>query len=225
MTLAPVRACVFDAYGTLFDLGSLTRSVRGELGERAETLMRLWRKRQLELSWLPLRPGVRADFWRVTDEALEFAMDKMGLDDRGLRLRLMEGWLSPELYPEAAEALARLRRSGLPLAILSNGSLPMLKSALGLPGIRDSIDAVLSAQSVGRFKPDPLVYQLATTHFGMAPESVCFVSGNAWDVSGAAAYGYQVVWINRENVPAEKLPLGTRATVANLAELPAILGV
>ncbi|KIL98953.1 Haloacid dehalogenase type II [Paramagnetospirillum magnetotacticum MS-1] len=224
MTLAPVRVCVFDAYGTLFDLNGLSRLVRDDLGERADTLLRLWRKRQMELSWLPLRPGVHADFWRLTDEALDFAMDTLGLDDRGLRLRLMEGWLNPELYPDTEGALDRLREMGYPMAILSNGSLAMLKSTLVMPGIRNTVDAVLSAQSVGRFKPDPLVYQLATTHFGLAPESVCYVSANAWDVSGASAFGFQVVWINRDKVPAEKLPLGTKATVASLAELPAILG-
>ncbi|ARJ65378.1 haloacid dehalogenase, type II [Magnetospirillum sp. ME-1] len=222
MTLAAAKVCVFDAYGTLFDIGGIARSVQGELGDKAETLLRVWRRRQLELSWLPLRAGVAADFWRVTDEALEFAMETLRLDDRGLRHRLMEGWLRPELYPEVIQSLSRLREMGCRTAILSNGTVRMLEA--GAAGLRAHLDAVLSAQSVQRFKPDPLVYQLAATHFGVTPESVCFVSANAWDVSGAAAFGFQVVWINRDNVSPEKLPLGTKATVANLAELPVILG-
>lgn len=224
MTLAPVRVCVFDAYGTLFDLGGIPRSVRVELGDKANTLMRVWRRRQLEISWLPLRPGSHADFWRVTDEALEFAMEAVGVDDRRLRLRLMEGWLTPAPFPEVGETMARLREMGYLVAILSNGSVRMIEGAVAAAGLTDKLDAVLSAETVGRFKPDPLVYQEAASHFGVAPESVYFVSANAWDVSGAAAFGFQVVWINRDGTPAEKLPLGTRATVANLAELPIILG-
>ncbi len=222
MSLAAAKVCVFDAYGTLFDIGSIARSVRAELGDKADTLLRIWRRRQLELSWLPLRPGVSADFWRVTDEALDFAMETLKLDDSSLRHRLMEGWLKPTPYPEVVASLARLREMGYRSAILSNGTVRMLDA--GAAGLKDHLDAVLSAQSVQRFKPDSLVYQLAATHFGVTPESVCFVSANAWDVSGAAAFGFQVVWINRDNVPPEKLPLGTKATVTNLAELPVILG-
>lgn len=222
MSLAAAKVCVFDAYGTLFDIGSIARSVRADLGDKADTLLRIWRRRQLELSWLPLRAGVSADFWRVTDEALDFAMETLKLDDRSLRHRLMEGWLKPDLYPEVVESLARLRGKGYRSAILSNGTVRMLEAAA--VGLQAHLDAVLSAQSVQRFKPDPLVYHLAATHFGVTPESVCFVSANAWDVSGAAAYGFQVVWINRDNIPPEKLPLGTKATVADLTELPAILG-
>lgn len=222
MTLAEAKVCVFDAYGTLFDIGGIARSVQGELGDRAEVLLRVWRRRQLELSWLPLREGISADFWRVTDEALDFAMETLKVEDRSLRHRLMEGWLKPELYPDVEACLTRIRAMGFRSAILSNGSVPMLEA--GVAGLGAHLDAVLSAQSVRRFKPDPLVYQLAATHFGVTPESVCFISANAWDVSGAAAFGFQVVWINRDNVPPEKLPLGTKATVANLGELPAILG-
>ncbi|CUW40364.1 haloacid dehalogenase, type II [Magnetospirillum sp. XM-1] len=222
MTLRQAKVCVFDAYGTLFDITGIARSARGELGDKADVLLRVWRRRQLELSWLPLRAGVSADFWRVTDEALDFAMETLKLEDNGLRHRLMEGWLKPDLYPEVVESLARLREMGYRSAILSNGTVRMLEA--GTAGLRTHLDAVLSAQSVQRFKPDPLVYQLAATHFGVTPESVCFVSANAWDVSGAAAFGFQVVWINRDNVPPEKLPLGTKATVADLTELPAILG-
>lgn len=226
MSLPGIRACVFDAYGTLFDLGCIPRSVKDQMGDKAEALMRFWRRRQLELSWLPLRSGVTADFWRVTDEALDFALQSVGWeDDYRLRSRLMEGWLTPEPYPEVPVTMERLRAGGLRTAILSNGTPRMLESAVTACGVKDHLDAVLSAQSVGRFKPDPAVYNLAAAHFGLAPESVCFVSGNAWDVSGASAYGFQVIWINRDGVPAEKLPRGTRATVADLAGLPAVLGV
>jgi len=222
VTLAAPRVCVFDAYGTLFDLSGIPQSVRAELGDRADALVRIWRRRQLEISWLPLRPGIRADFWRVTDEALDYAMESVGVEDSRLRVRLMEGWLRPEVYPDVLDALARLRQMGYPTAILSNGTVRMLDGAVAR--LKAHLDAVLSAESVGQFKPHPRVYQLATTHFGVAPESVCFVSANAWDVSGAAAFGFQVAWINRDNAPPEKLPLGTTATVVNLAELPAILG-
>ncbi len=224
MSLAPAKVCVFDAYGTLFDLASIPETVREELGAKADSLMRIWRRRQLEISWLPLRPGMRADFWRVTEEALDFTMDSMGLDDRGLRKRLMEAWLTLDLYPEAAEVLGRLRKAGYLTAILSNGTVRMLESAVAR-NLAGGLDAVLSAESVQRFKPDPLVYQLASTHFGVSPTSVCFVSGNGWDISAAAAFGFQVVWIDRDRTAPEKAPKGARVTVASLTELPAILGV
>jgi 2-haloacid dehalogenase len=224
VSLGPAKICVFDAYGTLFDLACIPGAVRSELGDRADSLMRIWRRRQLEISWLPLRPGMKADFWRVTEEALDFAMESMGLDDRGLRRRLMEAWLTPDLYPEAVAALERLRKAGYLTAILSNGSVRMLESAVAR-GLAGGLDAVLSAESVERFKPDPLVYELASTHFGVEPAGVCFVSGNGWDIAAAAAIGFQVVWVDRDSTPPDKAPLGVRQTVADLSELPAILGV
>lgn len=223
MSLAPVTVCAFDAYGTLFDLGCIPRLVKDELGEQAEALMRLWRKRQLEISWLPLRPGATADFWKVTEEALDFAMDALSVEDRRLKARLMDGWLTPDAYPDVMDALLRLRDMGYPTAILSNGSVSMLEAAVARLEMGRGLDAVLSAQSVNRFKPDALVYQMATSHFGVIPDSVCFVSANPWDVSGAAAFGFQVVWINRDNAPSERLPMGTKATVNNLAALPGLL--
>jgi 2-haloacid dehalogenase len=224
VSIVPAKVCVFDAYGTLFDLACIPATVRAELNSKADSLMRIWRRRQLEISWLPLRPGARADFWRVTEEALDFAMDSMGLDDRSLRRRLMEAWLAPDPYPEVAAVLNHLRKAGYRTAILSNGTVRMLESAVAR-NLAGGLDAVLSAESVQRFKPDPLVYQLAATHFGVEPESVCFVSGNGWDISAAAAIGFQVVWIDRDHTAPEKAPLGARVTVADLTELPAILGV
>lgn len=223
MSLVAAKVCVFDAYGTLFDLAGIPEAVRADLGGQADSLMRIWRRRQLEISWLPLRPGMTADFWRVTEEALDFAMDSMGLDDRGLRKRLMEAWLAPDLYPEVIAVLERLRKAGYLTAILSNGSVRMLESAVARE-LAGGLDAVLSAQSVARFKPDPLVYRLASTHFGVEPASVYFVSGNGWDITAAAAFGFQVVWIDRDRTPPEKSPQGVWKTVTDLTELPVTLG-
>ncbi|MBI3446557.1 MAG: haloacid dehalogenase type II [Magnetospirillum sp.] len=224
MSLGRIKACIFDAYGTLFDLGAMAEEYRPLLGEQTDSVMRQWRRKQLEISWLPLRPGQAADFWSLTNDALEFVLDKAGLADQGLAPHLMAGWQTPPVFADVGLSLQNLRSMGLRTAILSNGTRRMIEGAVIAAGLSPVLDAVLSVEEVGRFKPDPLVYCQAMTHFGVEANDVCFVSGNPWDVHGAAAVGFQVVWINRTHIAAEQLPVGTRATIASLAELPAVLG-
>ena len=171
-----------------------------------------------------MRPGCAADFWEVTAKALEFALAKLGLSDQGLQVRLMEGWLTPSPYMDVLPSLERLRAMGLRTAILSNGTRRMISGAAETGGLDKVLDAILSVEEVGRFKPDPLVYAHAMDHFAVPPEAVCFVSANPWDVHGAAAVGFQVVWLKRSHGPAETMPAGVRATINTLAELPSVLG-
>lgn len=224
MSLSTTRVVGFDAYGTLFDIAAVVDVARAELGDKADPLFRLWRRRQVEISWLPLNPGDRADFWRVTGEALDFAMHTLGVVDRdGLRGRLMEGWLSAKPYPEVADSLVQLRALGLPLAILTNGTARMIMFATAACGMDALLDDVLTAEQAGCFKPDGAVYALLSNRFATEPESVCFVSANPWDAGGASAFGFQVVWIDREGLPADKWPGGIAARVESLADLPDLL--
>ena len=222
-----VRACVFDAYGTLFDLGSAVARERGRLGDaRADELSRIWRTKQLEYTWLRSLMGHHADFWRVTGDGLDHALDALGLAaDDGLRDALMQAYLRLDAYPEVPAVLRRLRAARLPCAILANGSPTMLDAGVGSAGLGDLLDAVLSVESVGVFKPHPSVYRLAVDRLGVRPDEIAFQSSNAWDVHGAAAFGFRCVWVNRGGARPERLPGAALAELHDLGGLPDLLGV
>jgi 2-haloacid dehalogenase len=215
---------VFDAYGTLFDVASAAERAGDALGDRWRALAETWRAKQLQYTWLRSLMGRHADFRQVTADGLDFALASLGIDDPPLRRRLLDLYERLDAYPEAREALSRLRSGGRKLAILSNGSPPMLESAVRSAGLADLLDAVLSVESVGIYKPAPPVYGLAPRRLGVVPAEVAFVSSNGWDVHGASAFGFRVAWCNRSGQPAERLPGRPDAEIRSLAELPALLG-
>jgi 2-haloacid dehalogenase len=221
--LQGVRAAVFDAYGTLFDVASASERAREALGERWQPLADLWRQKQLQYTWLRSLMGRHADFWRVTGDALDFAMESLGIRDGGLRERLMALYERLDAYPEARPALEALRGAGLRTAILSNGSPRMLAEAGAAAGITSLLDAVLSVESVGIYKPSPAVYRLALDELRLWPNEVLFVSANGWDACGAKAFGLRVAWCNRSGQPPERLPEQPDFVVRSLAELPALV--
>ena len=218
------RAVVFDAYGTLFDVASAAERAGDALGDRWRALSETWRAKQLQYTWLRSLMGRHADFRQVTADGLDFALASLGIDDPPLRRRLLDLYERLDAYPEARETLARLRAGGRKLAILSNGSPPMLEAAVRSAGLADLLDAVLSVESVGIYKPAPVVYELAPRRLGVAPAEIAFVSSNGWDVHGASAFGFRVAWCNRSGQPAERLPGRPDAEIRSLAELPALLG-
>ena len=223
--LTGVEACVFDAYGTLFDFASAAKSCRDVLGEATDKLTALWRDKQLQYTWLRALQGRHADFWQVTSDALDFALETLALDKPGLRERLMNLYLTLDTFPEVPDVLARLKKAGMRTAILSNGSPAMLEAAVGASGLNPLIDEVLSVESVGVYKPHPKVYQLACDRLGMAAGAIAFQSSNAWDAYAASAFGMQVVWCNRYGQRPERLPGKPDRIVQSLAELPALVGV
>lgn len=223
MMLSGITACVFDAYGTLFDLDKIATAGRDVLGDKVGPLSELWRRKQLEYSWLRSLMGRHADFWHVTGESLDYALHSLGIDDAALRAKLMEAYLSPPPFGEAIAALETLRAADFKLAILSNGSPTMLTSAVKSAGLSDLLDKVLSVEPVGIFKPHPSVYRLATDTFDCQPTQIAFISSNGWDVAGASAFGFQTVWVNRRKAPREILPAGPHNEIATLAELPGLL--
>ena len=219
-----VAACLFDAYGTLFDVASAAERLRGPLGDRWQPLAELWRAKQLQYSWLRGLMGRHADFWQVTQDALDFAMESLGLADPDLRGRLLELYERLGAYPEAREALERLRARGLRLGVLSNGAPRMLAAAVESAGLAGLIDALLSVEEVGVYKPHPSVYRLGESRMGLPAGRMCFVSANGWDAFAARAFGYQVAWCNRGGQPAERIPERPGAEIRSLAELPPLLG-
>ena len=221
--LSGVRACVFDAYGTLFDFASAARSCADVLGDAAERVSALWRDKQLQYTWLRAAQGRHADFWQVTGDALDFTLETLGIERRGLRERLMGLYLALQPFPEVPGVLAALRSTGLKAAILSNGTPAMLDAAVGHAGLGALFDAVLSVEDVGVFKPDPRVYQLAVDRLGCPVSAIAFQSSNAWDAYAASAFGMQVVWCNRYGQRRERLPGAPDCEIATLADLPALV--
>lgn len=220
-----VHGCVFDAYGTLFDVGSAAAGCAEALGEEAPRLAALWRDKQLQYSWLRTLQDRHADFRQVTGDALDYALDALGIADRDLRERLMRLYLALDAYPEVRAAVERLRAAGLATAILSNGAPAMLAAAVAHAGLGALFDHVLSVEEVGVYKPHPKVYRLACDRLDLAAEQIAFVSSNGWDAWAAADFGFRVLWCNRTGLPRERLPGAPEREIRSLAELPALLGI
>lgn len=222
--LEGIRACVFDAYGTLFDYASAAARCRDVLGEKLERLNALWREKQLQYTWLRALQSRHANFWQVTGDALDFAMETLGIADGGLRERLMKLYLELDAFPEVPGMLKQLKAAGLKTAILSNGSPDMLRAAVESAKIGEALDAVLSVEEVGVYKPHPKVYQLAVDRLRVESGAISFQSSNAWDAYAASAFGMRVVWCNRYGQRRERLPGRPDREVKSLAELPALVG-
>ncbi len=211
------KACVFDAYGTLFDGASAATRCSQELGGRRELLQKTWRQKQLQYTWLRTIQGRLADFRQVTGDALDYALNSLGLQDPALRDKLMDAYQTLDAFPEV---LARLRRMGIRIAILSNGTPAMLDGLCAAAGIAGLVDAVLSVEEVGVYKPHAKVYKLAVDRLGLKPRDILFHSSNGWDAWAASAFGMRVVWCNRYGEPPERLPGRPDFEVKSLAELP-----
>jgi 2-haloacid dehalogenase len=223
--LSGIRACVFDAYGTLFDFASAARRCRDVLGDDVDRLTALWRDKQLQYTWLRSLQGRHADFWQVTGDALDHTLATLRLGAPALRDRLMNLYLTLEPFPDVPAVLARLRQAGLPIAILSNGSPRMLDAVVRNARLGSLIDHVLSVEEVGVYKTHPKVYQLAVDRLGLPGAAISFQSSNAWDAYAASAFGMRVVWCNRYAQQPERLPGQPDCVVGSLAELPAVLGI
>ena len=222
--LTGVRACVFDAYGTLFDFASAAKGCRDILGDDIDKLTAVWRDKQLQYTWLRALQGRHADFWQVTGDALDFALETLAIDKAELRDRLMRLYLMLDVFPEVPDVLAPLKKAGLRTAILSNGSPRMLDAAVKAAGLDSLLDAVLSVEEVGVYKPHPKVYQLAVDRLGVPAAALAFQSSNAWDAYAASAFGMQVVWCNRYGQRPERLPGVPDRMVKSLSELPGLVG-
>jgi 2-haloacid dehalogenase len=222
--LRGVRACVFDAYGTLFDFAAATRQCRDVLGDNIDRLTTLWRDKQPQYTWLRAAHGLHADFWQVTGDALDFSLETLNLNSPGLRDRLMALYLALDTFREVRDVLSKLKVAGLRTAILSNGSPTMLAAVVKAATLGTLLDEVLSVEEVGVYKPHWKVYQLAVNRLGIPASAISFQSSNAWDAYAASAFGMQVVWCNRYGQRRERLPGSPDREIKSLAELPALVG-
>lgn len=211
---------VFDAYGTLFDVHSAVARHATLAGPQAERLSQLWRTKQLEYTWTLTLAGRFVDFWTLTERALDHALARFPAVDPAMRPRLLDAYRVLDAYPDARATLQALNAAGKRTAILSNGTLRMLASVVEAAGLGPHLDAVLSVESVGVYKPRPEVYRLVIDTFSVVPADVVFVSSNRWDVMGAAAYGFRPAWINRAGLPEEYHDLAPARVLRTLSDLP-----
>lgn len=218
-----IDACVFDAYGTLFDVNSAAAQCKDELGDKWAALSQMWRDKQLQYTWLRSLMGDYAPFWQLTQDALDFAMEALGLDDAALKRKLLDIYFELDAYPEVPAMLETLKAAGIKTATLSNGSPDMLRAAVDSAGI--ALDGVISVDPLKIYKPDFRVYQYGCDELGVPKERICFMSSNGWDAWGAANFGFNVVWVNRSGQPKERLPVGPRRIVSDLTQLPPLLGL
>lgn len=211
------KAVVFDAYGTLLDVRSVARAVRS-IAPDPERLVTLWRETQLEYTWLRSLMGRFEDFWTVTRDALRFSVRSLGIPATEAEVETVLGsYLTLSPFPEVPPALDRLR--GKTLAILSNGTAAMLEAAVRSGGLGGRFARVLSADPVRMYKPSPQVYALATEALGLGPGEILFVSSNAWDVAGAASFGFRTCWCNRSGAPMSALGVVPDRIVGSLDEV------
>ena len=220
-----IGACVFDAYGTLFDVAAAAAQCRDALGDKADELSVLWRTRQLEYTWLRSLMQEYVEFRQVTGDGLDYAMAALGIEDDALRQRLMDIYMRLDAYPEVKDVLSALKAGGIKTAVLSNGSPEMLSSAVDNAGIADLLDDVFSVDSIGVYKPHPSVYQMAVDGLGVDSARICFMSSNAWDAAAGANFGYRVVWVNRFGQPQERIPGEPEHEIKTLEALPPLLGL
>ena len=225
----PVTTCVFDAYGTLFDVAAAARIAAEQPGQEklAEVWPRLaadWRTKQLQYTWLRAVTGDYISFWQVTSDGLDWAMEASGLEDPVLRETLLALYWELPAYPEVPKMLDTLKSNGLSTAILSNGSPDMLQGAVEFAQVDTMLDAVLSVEDVGIFKPAKVVYDMVGGRFGTTPEQVLFVSSNGWDAAAAAQYGFSTAWVNRANEPVDRLPARPTHVLSNLETIPDLAG-
>lgn len=218
-----IKACVFDAYGTLFDVHSAVGRHRARLGDKADAVSATWRTKQLEYTWQRSLMDRYVDFWQVTQDALDFALDANGVVDPALRADLADAYLTLDCYPEVPEVLKTLKDAGMATGVLSNGSPMMLEAAVVSSGISDLLDAVLSVDQLGIYKPALEVYQLVLDHMDVGRAQVSFQSSNAWDAAAAATFGFKVAWCNRFGQAKERLSDEPQVEIKSLSELPAIV--
>ena len=224
----PITTAVFDAYGTLFDVAAAARMAAAEPGRDAlaacwQKLANDWRLKQLQYTWLRAVADAHTDFWEVTQDGLDWALENNGLTgDAELRERLLALYWELAPYDEVPLMLAKLKDAGLNTAILSNGSPKMLDGAVQSAGIGELLDAVLSVQDVQVFKPHKSVYDLVGKRFNCAPSETLFVSSNGWDAAAASGYGFYTTWVNRAGEPMDRLPWKPQQVLADLTTIPDI---
>jgi 2-haloacid dehalogenase len=223
-----VNICIFDAYGTLFDVTSATRIVANEeeyssFPNHSVKVSNSWRIKQLEYSWLRNIMHEYIDFWQITKDALDFALEENQIKNEKLRQRLLDVYWNLSAYPEAQDVLTTLKANNIQTGILSNGSKQMLNSAVVSANLKNYLDKIISIDGIEIYKPDPKVYQMVIDQFNCKIEEVLFISSNGWDIAGASKFGFTTLWVNRNLIPKDRLTFMPNKITNNLSTIPNIL--
>ena len=223
-----VNICIFDAYGTLFDVTSATRMVANEeeyssFPNHSVKVSNSWRIKQLEYSWLRNIMHEYIDFWQITKDALDFALEENQIKNEKLRQRLLDVYWNLSAYPEAQDVLTTLKANNIQTGILSNGSKQMLNSAVVSANLKNYLDKIISIDGIEIYKPDPKVYQMVLDQFNCKKEEVLFISSNGWDIAGASKFGFTTLWVNRNLIPKDRLTFMPNKITNNLSTIPNIL--
>lgn len=223
-----VNICIFDAYGTLFDVTSATRIVANEeeyssFLNHSVKVSNSWRIKQLEYSWLRNIMHEYIDFWQITKDALDFALEENQIKNEKLRQRLLDVYWNLSAYPEAHDVLTTLKANNIQTGILSNGSKQMLNSAVVSANLKNYLDKIISIDGIEIYKPDPKVYQMVLDQFNCKIEEVLFISSNGWDIAGASKFGFTTLWVNRNLIPKDRLTFMPNKITNNLSTIPNIL--
>ena len=213
-----IKAIIFDAYGTLFDVNSAAEKCKEKLGDKWEGFANYWRTTQLEYTWLRSLMRRHKDFWQITEDSLDKSMNFYNIDN-SMRSELLNLYKVLSPFTEVRDALKNLKQSNYKLAILSNGTPDLLNELVVSNGLKDIFDDIFSVEEVGIFKPDSKVYDLPINKYNIEKNEVLFLSANTWDVSGAGNYGYNTVWVNRNNNIFDKLDFEPNKQISNLSEL------
>ena len=222
MKIQNVTACVFDAYGTLFDVNSAAAKCKEKLGDKWENFANAWRTTQLEYTWLRSLMKKHKNFWQITEDSLDHAMATFNID-KNMRNELLNLYKELSPYPEVKECLEALKSKKIKIAILSNGTPDLLKGLVESKNIQSYFDNIISVEDVKIYKPDPKVYEMPIKKYNCKPENICSLSSNTWDVSGGGVFGYNAVWVNRFNKIFDKLGYNPQYIINNLNQLLELL--
>ena len=222
MKIENVKACVFDAYGTLFNVNSAVSKCKEKIGSKWENFANTWRTTQLEYTWLRSLMKKHKNFWEITEDSLDHTMETFKIK-KEMRSELLDLYKKLSPYPEVKKCLERLKAKKIKIAILSNGTPELLKMLVESNNIQNYFDDVFSIESVGIYKPDSRVYEMPINKYDCKPENICFISSNTWDVSGGGVFGYNAVWVNRLNKVFDKLSYKPKYVINNLDELLKII--
>ena len=213
-----IKAIIFDAYGTLFDVNSAAEKCKERLGDKWEGFANYWRTTQLEYTWLRSLMRRHKDFWQITEDSLDKSMNFYNIDN-SMRSELLNLYKVLSPFTEVRDSLEKLKQLNYKLAILSNGTPDLLNELVVSNQLKDIFDDIFSVEDVGVFKPDSKVYDLPINKYNIEKNEVLFLSANTWDVSGAGNYGYNTVWVNRNNNIFDKLDFESNKQISNLLEL------
>ena len=222
MKIENIKACVFDAYGTLFDVNSAASKCKEKLGNKWESFANTWRTTQLEYTWLRSLMKKHKNFWEITEDSLDHTMETFKIK-KEMKNELLDLYKKLSPYSEVKECLEGLKAKKIKIAILSNGTAELLKMLIESNNIQNYFDDVFSIESVGIYKPDSRVYEMPINKYDCKPENICFMSSNTWDISGGGVFGYNSVWVNRLNKVFDKLSYKPKYVINNLEELLKII--